>query len=748
MNVFELMATISLDSSGYDKGLDEAEGKAKTFGGGVASGIAQGFTKVVGAGVKAVAAATAAAAGAVGTLGVSAVKSFAEYEQLVGGVDKLFGEASQSLQAYADRAYLTAGMSANAYMESATSFSAALINSLGGDTQKAADMTDVAMRAMSDNVNTFGSSMDSVQTAFQGFAKQNYTMLDNLKLGYGGTKEEMQRLIDDANEYRASIGQSSDLSIKSFADIVQAIESVQEKQGIAGTTSKEAMKTLEGSANATKAAWQNVVTAIGRGEGLKDAMDGLVSSVFGATEGEGLLNQVIPRIQTVFEGIGTFVETASPYITDKLPGLVGEIVPQLIKTALSTVKAVGAALPAMVSEIITSDTTQGLISNAINAVQDVAARIKDALPEAVSEFADSLRERLTDIIPVAMEMLVGFSDSLRENVGLLVDAGLEMVTAIADGIIANIPVFVETIPTIVSNIANIINENMPKILMTGARIIISLVGGIISAIPVIIANIPKIVRAIADVITAFNWLNIGKNIIKLLTSGVKNLASMIPQALRSIVQSAGNIIKTFPWGSVGRNIITMLANGVRALASRIPQALRSIGSRAMSAFRGINWGSLGSNLISGIVGGIGRGAGRIASAARNAASNALKAAKNFLGIKSPSRVFRDQVGLQMARGMALGFERGIDGMDYQAAIDDMVTDLDTDYGVVDAGSVTVNTSDGYMRSLLGILEEYLPALAQSQIVLSTGEMVGALAPAMSTEIGRLNLRQTRREGIR
>lgn len=724
MDMMALRAAISLDTTDYDKGL-----------------------QAVSAGVKAVTALTAAASGAVGAIGISAIRSFGEYEQLVGGVDKLFGEASKSLQAYADQAYMTAGMSANAYMETATSFSAALISSLG-DAQKAADMTDVAMRAISDNVNTFGSSMDSVQSAFQGFAKQNYTMLDNLKLGYGGTKSEMERLIADANEYRASLGQSADLSIESFGDIVQAIQSVQEAQGIAGTTNAEAMKTLEGSATATKAAWQNVVTAIGRGEGLKEAMDGLVTSVFGDGEGKGLLNQIVPRIQTVFEGIGTLVETAAPYITDKLPGLVGQIVPNLLKAGISTVKAVGAALPAMMSEIINSDTTQSLISNAINAVQEVASRVKSALPGVVSDVADNLREGLTEFIPVAMEMLMGFSETLRENVGLLVDSGLEIVMAIADGLIANIPVFVETVPTIISNIAGLINDNLPKIFAAGIEIIGKLVAGIISAIPVIISNMPKIVKAAADVVTAFNWANLGKNVIKFLVNGIKGLASAIPQAIKGIIQTGGNIVKNFGWASLGRGIIQVLASGVRGLASSIPNALRSIGSRAMSAFRSINWLSLGSNLISGIVSGIGKGAGRIVSAAKNAASNALNAAKRFLGIESPSKVFRDQVGLQMARGMALGFERGVDRSDYQAAIDDVVDGLDTDYGMVDAGSVTVNTGDGYLRTLLEILEEYLPGLAQTQIVLSTGEVVGALAPAMNTEIGRINLRTARREGIR
>ena len=198
-----------------------------------------------------------AAATGVGALTKSAIDSYGEFEQLAGGVEKLFGDASDTIMQYAIGAYKTSGLSANEYMQQATSFSASLINSLGGDTQKAAELADVAMRSMSDNWNTFGTDVSAVQNAYAGFAKQNYTMLDNLKLGYGGTKTEMERLIDDANDYAESIGESGDLSIDSFADIVQAIELVQKKQNIYGTTSKEAATTIQGSIGMTKASWQN-----------------------------------------------------------------------------------------------------------------------------------------------------------------------------------------------------------------------------------------------------------------------------------------------------------------------------------------------------------------------------------------------------------------------------------------------------------------------------------------------------------
>ena len=280
MDFLALRARLGLDSSEYEAGLKDAQGKASSLGGKIKGGLAT----VAKLGVAAVGVATAATAALV----KSSVAGYAEYQQMVGGVQKLYGNMGMSLEQFAEysgksiddvksqwtnleqaqnmvlenakNAYKTAGMSANEYMSTATSFSAALINSFGGDTIKAAERTDVAMRAISDNWNTFGGDIESIKYAFQGFAKQNYTMLDNLKLGYGGTKTEMERLIADANEYAASIGEAGDMSIESFADVVRAIDLIQQKQGIANTTAREAASTVSGSIGSLKAAWENLLS--------------------------------------------------------------------------------------------------------------------------------------------------------------------------------------------------------------------------------------------------------------------------------------------------------------------------------------------------------------------------------------------------------------------------------------------------------------------------------------------------------
>ena len=387
-SVLDLVATLTLDNKEYKSKLDDSKKEASTFGEVLKANLA---TDAIVAGVK-------AALNGIKSITVAGVQAYSQYEQLSGGVKKLYGDASDELMSYANQAYKTAGMSANKYMEQATSFSASLINSLGGDVSKAAKQTDVAMKAISDNVNTFGTDVQSVSYAFQGFAKSNYTMLDNLKLGYGGTKTEMERLIADANEYAKSIGQASNLSIDSFSDVVTAIELIQEKQGIAGTTAKEAMTTLEGSANATKAAWENVITAIAKGEGLPEALEQLKIGLLGEAEGEGLINQLIPRIKQVFEGIADFIKEASPYISDALPDLIVAILPSLIEAAATLALGVAGAIPEIIKTVWDS---------IIESIND----LKDMLNEESPGLGDTF-EALTVVVGALTGAFIAFKTAM------------------------------------------------------------------------------------------------------------------------------------------------------------------------------------------------------------------------------------------------------------------------------------------------------------------------------------------------
>ena len=517
--------------------------------GGVGSLIA-GVTKVA---AGAMAAGTTAVAG----LAAAATSSYANYEQLVGGVEKLYGDAAGAVQKFADQAYLTSGMSANKYMETATSFSASLIGSLNGDVQKAAEMTDLAMRSMSDNVNVFGSDAQAVQNAYQGFAKQNYTMLDNLKLGYGGTKQEMQRLIDDANKWAVENGKAAGLTIDSFADVVTAIDYIQQAQNIAGTTGAEAMKTIEGSATATKAAWDNVITAIGRGENIESAFDGLVTAIFGEKEGEGLLNQIIPRIQTVLEGISDFVGKAAPMFADKIPEIINAVLPSLLESGLTLISSLAQSLMDNINILLFTagdiiqmflealvDATangDGIILNVISSILGVfeenymdfidmgleiflnimqgmtshleeiiyyateiinhlveslityAPEIIKAAGEIMLTLATGIADALPELIPTIVDVVLAIVEALIDNVDMLIDAALELIMGLAEGLINALPKLIEKAPVIVEKLVDAIIRNIPKIIECAGKLITELVGGIVK-------NLPKLLEAAAKII--------------------------------------------------------------------------------------------------------------------------------------------------------------------------------------------------------------------------------------------------------
>lgn len=370
MDVFDLVAKIRLDSSEYEQGLGKAKGTMSTL----ASGLKTGLATVAKVGAAAV---TAGVAG-VAALTKMGVEGYAQYEQLVGGVETLFKESQGTVMKYAENAYKTAGMSANQYMETVTSFSASLIQSLDGDTAKAAEVGNMAITDMSDNANKMGTSIEMIQNAYNGFAKQNYTMLDNLKLGYGGTKEEMQRLIDDANKVKKANGEMANLSIDSFADVTEAIHIMQTEMGITGTTAREAATTIEGSISMMKGAWQNLVVGMAdENANMEVLINNFVEST--ATAAKNLL----PRIEQTLKGIGQLITALAPVIADALPKLVANVLPALLTAGVSLVTAlvqgVVSALPALYTALL-------------DAVQIILVEVFGVSEEKAGEFADSVNK--------------------------------------------------------------------------------------------------------------------------------------------------------------------------------------------------------------------------------------------------------------------------------------------------------------------------------------------------------------------
>lgn len=516
-------------------------------------GIGDKLKAGLAAAAKAGAAAVAAASAAVVSLTKASLDAYAEYEQLVGGVETLFQDSNATVIAYAQDAYKTAGLSANEYMETVTSFSASLLQSLGGDTEKAANVADQAITAMSDNANKMGTSMESIQNAYQGFAKQNYTMLDNLKLGYGGTKEEMERLLEDAGKLA---GTKFDLS--SFADVVEAIYVVQTKMGITGATAQEAITTIQGSANAMKSAWTNLVTGIADKNANIDKLIGnLVDSVVTFS------NNVIPRVEQILKGIGQMVAKLAPIIVQEIPKIVVQVLPSF------------------------ADAVIQLLSSFADVLLQYAPMLRDAALDLLTNLAGYLRENLPAMISAGLDAVSGFASALRENVGLLVDAALELAKSLAQGLADGIPAIIEKVPEIVSNIANTINDNAPKILAAGIEIIVTLGKGLLAAIPTLIANLPQIISAIVDVITAFNWVNLGSSIIKGLGNGIKNMGSFAKDSAGKIVTTIKTEIKTLPnvLKQIGKDAVTGLWNGISGMLDWLKSKIKELASSILGSMK-------------------------------------------------------------------------------------------------------------------------------------------------------------------
>ena len=568
--MFDLYAKITLDTSGYENGLDNASGKASGFADKLKSGLATA--------AKVGAAALTAAATGMASLTKASIGQYAEYEQLVGGVDTLFKTASDKVQEYAANAYKTAGMSANEYMDTVTSFSASLLQSLGGDTEKAAQKADQAITDMADNANKMGTGMEMIQNAYQGFAKQNYTMLDNLKLGYGGTKEEMERLLADAEKLS---GQKFDIS--SYSDIVDAIHVVQTEMGITGTTAKEAASTIQGSVSAAKSAWSNLITGIAADNADLDTLIGnFVSSV------ETAAGNIIPRISVMLGGISQLVTSASTTIIPMVITTITDNLPALLKAAVALVGALGQgiidSLPAITQAAIDIlfFLANGLIENLptlIDGIVQVTLTIVQMLtsPDFLTQLIETaillimtLAQGLIDAIPqliAAVPMIIGnLLAAIIVELPNIIQMGIDLLFALIDGIIKCIPELVAAVPTLIIAFVNGIVNNLDKIILAAPQIIVSLITGIIGAIPELIAAVPRVIAAIADTIRNYDWGGIGRNIVQGLKDGIAgmwdNIKDWFNEKVNSLVGGVKRILGIHSPSKVFAGIGGFMAEGL------------------------------------------------------------------------------------------------------------------------------------------------------------------------------------------
>ena len=784
-------------------------------------GFNEGVSKLSGLGKSGLSIVSKAMTGAVAAVGTAAgviIKSslgvVANMEQQVGGVETLFKDSADTVIKNANRAYKTAQISANDYMSTVTSFSASLLQGLGGDTAKAAEIADMALIDMADNANKMGTNMQDIQNAYQGFAKQNYTMLDNLKLGYGGTQSEMIRLINDSGILNEKI---SDLDNVTFDQMIQAIHVIQQNLGITGTSAKEAGETIEGSVNSAKAAWENyqggvitsqelvetfgtatqnilknlgeIVPRLGKtglevvgaiadeignsvpaAKGFADAVGNITDKLSSMDTGQlanlgkmsAVLIGAVPVFSLIGKSAGTFsdvlgglgevsggvtakfqkipggikslgtsmqsgakvfrnikdaillpFEDLSPSLTKifgkvsssvssgplgklvndfaEIPkgiaasfGKIGPAISGKFPKITGVVKSIGSSISGTFMTIANGAKGFGsLLGGALNSVLPKISGFAnkfigylgvagDAFAPVLSKAASFVPQLLgfMNIAAVVALVAVGlgllysqFGTQIDQILLMMQTKGPEVITNFCNGIVAALPNLIAQGATMLNNLMLAITANLPAIIQGGIAIVSTLITGIAQQLPTLIPTaLMMIVTLVSSLLSNVGQLvDTGINLLVGLAQGVVNaLPQLINKAPTIIGQLATAIISNLPKILLaGIKIITILGTGLIQAVPQIISKIPSIISQVKNAFTSVDWGSVGMNIIKGIANGLKGAAGAIVEAAKGAAESALNAAKNFLGIHSPSRVFRDQVGKMMALGMGIGFERNI-----------------------------------------------------------------------------------------
>lgn len=712
----------------------EASSAGTSAGGLFTTAFVSGIGTIVSGVTKVTATAVAAASAGITALTTSAVKSYAEYEQLVGGVETLFtptesmsefvtkmGEVGVSAETAAKKYYAgsnkvmsdasdawkTAGLSINDYLEQATSYSAKLIKETGGDTERVAELVNIAITDMSDNANKMGTDLSSIQNAYEGFAKGNATMLDNLKVGYGGTQTELLKLAQDMGVVEESVTSFNDMT---FEDAILAIHEVQEQLGITGTTAKEATTTISGSLGMLKASWSNLVTGLAdKNADLEDLMQDVVDSLVGVTDEagnkieNGFLDNVIPVIETALSSIGTLFTTLIPTALDLLPTLIEEVVPDIISAGTSLVDGLVNSISdnmdnveAIANQLIESFVTiipdmaelgGQLLSTLGSAFLDnldtllgVASDVLSILCEGLQENADELvagaiqiveslggfiRDNADMLIDTAVSIVLAVVTGISENLSDLIILGLEIVTAISQSILENIDVIINTIPDLVSGFCDGLIEHSDEI----ADAFVTLMDVFAEVTPIILDSLaevlPELVGKIFDYLSGDGYVKVQaastkmfEGIIYALSSILSSLWSAIGDLIVNLAMKVTNGQTNMQVAALSlmdgmlNGIITKAADILTTITTKINEWIQAIKAKVNDFI------SAGGSLIDGLKQGFQNKLSSVTTAISNGAKSIADAAKSALGINSPSKVFAE-IGAGCVEGLEVGWDKNI-----------------------------------------------------------------------------------------
>lgn len=777
------VASVSL--SALHSGISKIGSLAKSAGSAVASGLgsaikatAKGASVAIGAGVT-----------AVGALVTGSVKAFADFQQLTGGVETLFGAGGQSLEDYAagigksvdaasseynklmasqqavfdnaNKAYETAGLSANAYMETVTSFSASLLQSLGGDTQKAASVADQAIIDMADNANKMGTSMDMIQNAYQGFAKQNYTMLDNLKLGYGGTKEEMQRLLKDAGKLA-----NTKFDISSYADIIEAIHVIQNDMGITGTTANEAATTISGSAASMKAAWGNMLVSLTTGgDNFNKSIDALVQTT------TTFARNVLPAVTGALSGVGHLIESLAPMIAQELPGLVATVLPSLVNAAQSLVSGLITGISSNIPQLaqvatqvftafanfilqsvpeillvgldlivgLAQGLTQGLpqiiqqgvqsivnfcngitsriptiITTAIQLIQTLVQGIAQNLPQIiqagvtmVGSLLQGIVSMLPSILQSALQLIMSLAQGLIQNLPLILQTGVQLIQSLIQGIVSMLPMIIQSAIQLIISLVQGLIQNLPMIIQSAVQIVVALAAGLIQAIPQLVAAIPQLIAAIVDTIMSTNWLQVGWDIVK----GIgKGLLDGIKGIFGGGGEEGGAAVATGAASGMTSNLGTVTA-ATTQVSTTMTQGLQPDTAAVNAA---------GANTMTALASGITANAGVVNTSVAGIAPGITTTLNSSLATVDTSAT-ASTIGTNITTGVTTGIQTGT--ADVVSAATDMSTQAQT---AIDTGMSNISTSfnsldiSGITTKCTEITQAFTEGMAKANTAVSEG----------------------------
>lgn len=595
--------------------LDGTGKKASIFGDVLKANLG---SEAIIAGVKGIANGIKAIGGAFVDMVGDSVKAYANYEQLVGGVETLFKDSSSKVQSYADDAYKTAGLSANQYMETVTSFSASLLQGLGGDTAKAGDVANQAVIDMSDNANKMGTDISLIQNAYQGFAKDNFTMLDNLKLGYGGTASEMARLVNDSgvmgDSFQATAENVKDIP---FDKLIESIHKTQDAMGITGTTAKEASTTISGALNSTKASWENLLVSLasGNNDEIAEAVDGLVESA------SNLATNIVAIIPNIVSGLGEVAQA----LIEQIPTLIQTVLPPLLQAITGLVQSIVSVVP--------------------------------------------------QLIPVVVQLLLQLVNIILTNLPMILQAGIDILLGLITGIASAIPQLIPAIVTAITTIITVLVQNLPALILAGIQLLIALVQGLANALPQLIQYIPQIINTLVTTLTNPTMLRL------IIQASIQLIIAIIG----GLIQAIPSLISAIP------QIISALVNGLKA----------GVGSLV----------SVGGDLIKGLWQGIQNVTGWIMDKIKGFGKGILDGIKGIFGIHSPSTVFRDEVGKNLALGLGQGFTDNMASVakDMQDALP---TSFDTDVSL-NSGVLTSSVSNSSSLSSVNGRESLISAMQEA-----------------------------------